>query len=91
MLDHPAFLSWRGRTGCHTSVSPRGTEGSNPSPSSEESIANLFEPEDVGSQYEAIIESLSSESARILMLAMLAIACTPLWRDGCMHGSNRPT
>ena len=24
MLDHPAFLSWRGRTGCHTSVSPTG-------------------------------------------------------------------
>ena len=27
---------------------PRGTEGSNPSSSSGESIANLFEPEDVG-------------------------------------------
>ena len=28
MLAYPALLSWRGRTGCHTSVSPRGTEGS---------------------------------------------------------------
>ena len=27
MLDHPAFLSWRGRTECHTSVSPAGNRG----------------------------------------------------------------
>src|SRR5207244_3749438 len=27
MLDHPAFLSWRRRTGCHTSVSPTGDRG----------------------------------------------------------------
>ena len=40
MLDHPAFLSWRGGTGCPTSVSPRGTEGSNPSPSTGESASS---------------------------------------------------
>jgi hypothetical protein len=40
MLEHPAFLSWSGRTGCPTSVSIRGTEGSNPPPSSGESDAN---------------------------------------------------
>src|SRR6516164_1140711 len=27
MLDHGAFLSWRGRTGCHMSVSPTGDRG----------------------------------------------------------------
>ena len=42
MLDDAAFLSWRGRTGCHTSVSPRGTEGSNPSTSRGESTNFRF-------------------------------------------------
>jgi hypothetical protein len=27
MLDHSAFLSWRGRTGCHMSLSPTGDRG----------------------------------------------------------------
>src|ERR1700719_2565866 len=40
MLEHPAFLSWSGRTGCLHPSPLRGTEGSNPSPSSGESGAN---------------------------------------------------
>jgi hypothetical protein len=40
----PCSITWRSilrrRTGCHTSVSPRGTKGSNPPPSSGESAAN---------------------------------------------------